>query len=139
MLYVNVYACIHIWNPYSYFSVSSSVIDAQTVVTPEDADNRTYLFTVTCIIHAESMADECIVTATPNDPSIMSRTGNEFNLIYLYTYTYTYIYVYIYVYICILYIYTYILCNYVDITVRVSMVYSQVLHACFEFVFSKFI
>ena len=110
-----VYACIHVWNPYSYFSVSSSVIDAQTVVTPEDTTNRTYLFTVTCIIHADSIANECIVTATPDDQSIMSRTGNEFNLIYVH------------------------LCNYVVIAVRVSMVYSHVLHACFEFVCSKFI
>ena len=103
-----IYACIHVWNPYSYFSVSSSVIDAQTVVTPEDADNRTYLFTVTCTIHADSIPNECIVTATPDDPSIMSRTGNEFNLTYIH------------------------LGNYTVIAVRVSMVYSQVLHTCFD-------
>ena len=100
MLYANVYACIDVWNSYSYFSVSSSVIDAQTVVTPEDADNRTYLFTVTCIVHVDSVADECIVTATPDDQLIMSRTGNEFNFIYIRIITmYIRIYIYIYIYI----------------------------------------
>ena len=68
--------------------MSSSVIDAQTVVTPEDADNRTYLFTVTCIVHADSVADECIVTATPDDQLILSRTGNKINYIYIYIYIY---------------------------------------------------
>ena len=69
---------IHI---YSYFSVSSSVIDVQTIVTSEDANNWTYLFTVTCIIRADSLADECIVTATPDDQLILllSRTGNALN------------------------------------------------------------
>ena len=70
-------ACMYVIHIHMYFSVSSSVIDAQTVVTPEDANNWTYLFTVTCIIHADSIADECIVTATPqaDDQLIMSRTG----------------------------------------------------------------
>ena len=56
---------------YTYFSASSSVIDAQvTMSTPEDATNTTYSITVTCTIHPDSTADQCVVMATANDQTL---------------------------------------------------------------------
>ena len=48
---------------YIYFSVSSSVTDAQAImITAENAMNTTYSITITCIIHPDSDADMCEVT-----------------------------------------------------------------------------
>ena len=73
------------------FPVSSSVTDAVTVITPEDATNTTYSITVTCTIDPYSTADMCEVMATANSQTL---TGNEYEYILpdiihiLYTYTY---------------------------------------------------
>ena len=60
---------------YTYFPVSSSVTDAPvTMITPEDATNRTYSIAITCTIDPYSDADMCEVMATANGQTL---TGNE--------------------------------------------------------------
>ena len=62
------YICTHI------FPVSSSVTDAVTVITPDDATNTTYSITVTSTINPYSDADMCEVMAIINGQTL---TGNE--------------------------------------------------------------
>ena len=60
--------------------MSSSVTDAVTVITPEDATNTTYSITVTCTINPDSDADMCEVMAIINGQTL---TGNEYENIIL--------------------------------------------------------
>ena len=60
---------------YTYFPVSPSVTNAEvTMITPEDATNRTYSITITCTINPVSDADMCEVRTTANGQTL---TGNE--------------------------------------------------------------
>ena len=84
--------------------MSSSVTDAVTLITPEDATNRTYSITVTCTINPDSDADMCKVMATANGQT--THTGNEFEHITdcanypIYMYICTCIFTYMCVVLC---------------------------------------
>ena len=78
---------------YTYFPVSSSVTDALTIITPENATSETYNITVTCTIHRDSDADVCEVLATANGQAL---TGNKHEHIVLCVHLHTYVYQYAY-------------------------------------------
>ena len=63
-----------------YFTVSTSINDAQVIIIPEDATNSSYSITVNCIINPASTADICEVMVTANGQA--AHIGNEFEFVY---------------------------------------------------------
>ena len=79
MMYLATCVCTYTLDMH-IFPVSSSVTEATaTLGTPRTL----YAITVTCTIHPDSTADQCVVMATANGQTL---TGNEYMCIYMHTY-----------------------------------------------------
>ena len=64
---------------YKFFSFSdTSITDAVTVLSTPNATNELHSITVTCTIHPNSTADQCIVMTMANGR--MTRTGDEIHV-----------------------------------------------------------
>ena len=55
--------------------IGTSVTDAMIVLSTPHADNELHSITVTCTIHPDSTADQCVVMAMADDR--VTRIGNE--------------------------------------------------------------
>ena len=58
-----------------YFSIGTSVVDAIIVLSTPNANNELHSITVTCTIHRDSTADQCVVMAM--DDNGINKIGNE--------------------------------------------------------------
>ena len=64
---------------YKFFSFSdTSVTDAMIVLSTPTATNELHSITVTCTIHSNSTADQCVVMAMADGR--MTRTGDEIHV-----------------------------------------------------------
>ena len=66
---------------------------AVTTITP-NVTSELYNITVTCTIHPDSTADECVVMAMDDDDG-ESRTGSHAHMYIMHTYVRMYIYTYV--------------------------------------------
>ena len=73
------------------FAVFSSVTNAVTILNALNATNELYNITVTCTIHPDSTADQCVVMAMADGR--VNRTGSYTIRMYITTYC-------VYMYVC---------------------------------------
>ena len=77
---------------FSHFTLVSSVTNAVTTLISPNVTSELYNITVTCTIHPDSTADQCVVMAMADGR--VTRTGNKIiAIILIYVRTYVHMYV----------------------------------------------
>ena len=91
--------------------MSSSVTDATaTLITPNE--NRTeHSITVTCTIHSDSTADQCVVMAMADGQA--TRIGNEYGYVHSILHVHKYVHALCIVYLTSMYVCIYV-CTHLD-------------------------